>query len=752
MTGGAGRGGCRLAARGAPQPPTGGLAGHPRELGPRRDLEEVIGELRRQAAVVGIVAYVACRIGAPDRVGLAQEPVREPHVAIRVRAAELGQGLAGAASDLVLGDLEEGTDVAVRLAPAEHELEQGPLVCGERHGRKPTVWSTAATHESLLGRRSRGYVHGVLDGLASAAWKRPWTLLGAAAVLLASLLALAAGALGELGHSASEQPETGGPDLVLATRAAQEATPQVYEVALDAIEANLRSDPGVADLRVRGPVDAGRASIEVALAAPDAGEREETAGRLETRIDPGPLEVLPGGRIAELAEAEDAVLEDLWRLELLALPLAALLLAGGLGAWLAAGALASAAIGVGGSLATLRVAGALGDPSALATVPAAVVGVAAGIELAALAAARWRDEERLGSPEEALRSTVAEAATPMALAVLVALLAPAGLVASSYEPAASLAAACGLAAAWALAGCALVMPALFALGADSRPADERSSGIAAAARLASVPAAIARNRLRTIAAGALAVSLCVAVAVPAFDAHSDTLGPGDLAADSAPAQAAQIAASLPGPNLGPATSASESLLGSLPLAAALAAALLGAVLVVRSGTAWTLPLALSPPLATAAAAGASVALAGEDGRVFAGAMAAALSAVAAISAARTITAVEAVAFEREVDRRPGGVAGRAGARTLPACALATAIAGVGVAVLAGIELRAADQFAVAVVAGLVVDLVVIRPAALALLARLPGREGSRPSAGRRLRLAGWTRMSGRRHGRTGSPS
>jgi hypothetical protein len=603
----------------------------------------------------------------------------------------------------------------------------------------------------MLGRRSRGYGPGVLDGLASAAWKRPWTLVGAAAALLASLLAVAGGVLGELGYTPAGVPEGRGPDLLLATRASREATPPVYEVALEAIEANLRSDPGVADVRVRGPAGAGRASIEVALTAEDAGERQVTAERLQARVDPGPLEVLAGGRPAELEEAEDVVLEDLWRLEVLTLPLAALLLVGSLGVRPALGAAACAAIGVAGALAMLRVAGALGDPSPLATVPAAVVGVVAGIELAALATARWRDERRLGSPEDALRSTVSEAATPMTLAALVALLAPAGLVATGYGPAASLAIACGLAAAWALAGCALVMPALFALGARAGPAGARGDGITVAlvARLARLPSAIARSRLRTIAAGAMAVSLCVALASPAFDARSGVLGPGDLAAESAPAQAAQIATSLPGPSLDAA--ASESLLSSLPLAVALTAALLGAVLVVRAGTAWA--LALSPPLAAAAAAGVSVAMAGEGQTVFAGAMATSLAAVAAISAARTVTAMEAVAFEREVDPRPRGVAGRAAARTLPSCVLASVIAGVGAAVLAGIELRAAHQFAAALAAGLLVDLVVIRPATLAVLARLPRvGEGPHPGAGRRLRLAGWARKSRMRNGPGASPS
>lgn len=593
----------------------------------------------------------------------------------------------------------------------------------------------------------------MLDGLASAAWKRPWTLLGAAAALLASLLAVAGGVLDELGYTPAEVPEGRSPELLLATRASQEATPQVYGVALEAIEANLRSDPGVADVEVRGPAGAGRASIEVALAAADAGERQATAERLQARIDPGPLEVLAGGRLAELEEAEDIVLEDLWRLELLALPLAALLLAGSLGARPALGAAACAAIGVAGALAILRVAGALGDPSPLATVSATAVGVIAGIELAALATARWRDEQRLGSPEDALRSTVAEAATPMALAVLVALLAPAGLVASAYGPAASLTVACGLAAAWALAGCALVMPALFALGVRAGPAGERSDGIAVAvvARLAVLPGSIARSRLRTMAAGALAVSLCVAVASPAFDARSGLLGAGDLAAESAPAQAAQIAASLPGSSLDAA--ASGSLFTSLPLAAALTAVLLSGVLVVRAGTAWALALALGPPLAAAAGAGASVAVAGEGEMVFAGALATSLVAVAAISAARTVTAMEAVAFEREVDARPRGVAARAAARTLPSCVLASVIAGVGAAVLAGIELRAAHQFAAALAAGLLVDLVIIRPATLALLARLPrAGEGSRPRAGRRLRLAGWARRSRMRNGPGASPS
>ena len=95
-----------------------------------------VGELGGERVVGGVVAQVAGSVGAPDRVRLAEQVVGEPHVAIRVGAAELGERGAGAGADLGLGLAEQLREVVVALAPLEQQLQRRPLVGSHRHRAK----------------------------------------------------------------------------------------------------------------------------------------------------------------------------------------------------------------------------------------------------------------------------------------------------------------------------------------------------------------------------------------------------------------------------------------------------------------------------------------------------------------------------------------------------------------------------------------------------------------------------------------
>ena len=102
--GGSREAGAGAAARSSRPPAAARLAGQPGQLGAgnisRRRSLSVGGE----RVVGGVVAQVARGVGAPDRVGLAEQVVGEPDVAIGVGAAELGQRRAGAGADLGLLD------------------------------------------------------------------------------------------------------------------------------------------------------------------------------------------------------------------------------------------------------------------------------------------------------------------------------------------------------------------------------------------------------------------------------------------------------------------------------------------------------------------------------------------------------------------------------------------------------------------------------------------------------------------------
>jgi len=184
--------------------------------------------------------------------------------------------------------------------------------------------------------------------------------------------------------------------------------------------------------------------------------------------------------------------------------------------------------------------------------------------------------------------------------------------------------------------------------------------------------------------------------------------------------------------------AHRALLDWLPVAAAVAAGVLSTLLFAVLGTVTpsrlraVLPavaLAIVTLLPAAAAAGLLV-FVFQDGRLTEpldyaplggpalASLVAAVGAVAAVSAARTIQLAASIAVERELGFGPRAATPLAAALTLPAATAATLVGGAATVVLLGADLVAAKELGLAISAGLVLDLVLARALLAPALARL----------------------------------
>jgi RND superfamily putative drug exporter len=583
--------------------------------------------------------------------------------------------------------------------------------------------------------------------LADLALRRPRAVLVVNLALLAAAVVIAAGAPGRLGAGsvAIGSTEPSQPDLVVATTGSSPVRSAPYRVALRVISAQVRSDPGVAGLR-RGPVspDGRSTSLIVSLVPGDDADRQRAAERIEAGIDPGPLRVTYGGEIPAVLDARHDLSRDLWKLELGALALVAVALAAAQGPWLAIGPVLCAATAIAGTLAGLRIADAVADVSLVGFAPAAVLGLALGVEAACLLLARFGDEAVSVGRDEAIRRAVVaagEVALPVGLAATAA---TAGLFATTLGEAASMVLACVVAAILALASALLCVPALLALGA--RRPGEPIINDTGEPRLAWAPRGaaglVAGSRARTALVAAVVVAVMAVAALPLLHASGRPFSAADLPPGSEAAKATEVAA---GPSHGAeargtsasgtqltAPSDSESLFSKLPLAAAVSAAAIALVL----GIAFSpraIPVAIVALLPAGAACGLCV-LVFQDGHLASaigqrrqgaleiGAVASLLAALAAISASRAVIALRAVRGERALGLAPVRAAETAAAFTVPAAILATLAAGAGAGVLAGTDLYPAREFGLAVAAGLLIDLVLVRVPLVAAIARWGGSD------------------------------
>jgi RND superfamily putative drug exporter len=577
--------------------------------------------------------------------------------------------------------------------------------------------------------------------LADLALRRPWALLVGNLAVLVVAVALASGApdrlgIGSLALSDGRAP----PDLVVATTGEDPVRSRVYRVTLDVITSQIRSDPAVVSVR-RGEVsrDSRSTSLIVALEG-DEGERQRSAQRIEERIDPGPLRVAVGGEVATLLDARHSLSEDLWKLELLALPFVVLVLAGIFGLRLSAAPTICAATAIAGTLAALRIIGGLADVSLLAIAPAAAVGLALGVEAPRSMVARFRDEAALTTRDEALHRTVSAAwrsTLPLGLAAAVA---AGGLLATPLDQAPSLVLGCALAAALALASALVCVPPILAVSGAGGTEEGRTH------RPQLLAGWLAASRVRTVTAALLALVALLAAAAPTLDGESRPFAAQDLPAGTDARRAAQVsttasltrarerrAKSTPAKaaiRVGQPTS-EQSLFEDMPVVAAVSAAALALVLVACFRSLRLVPLAVVALLPAAGATGLAVLvfqdghLAGilgqdEQGALETGALATLLAALASIGAARTVGAVHAVRDKNAPGREPGWIANGAIGLVFAAAVAGTLIAGAASGVLAGSELYSAREFGLAVAAGLVLDLVLVRTPLLAALGRWGG--------------------------------
>jgi len=172
-----------------------------------------------------------------------------------------------------------------------------------------------------------------------------------------------------------------------------------------------------------------------------------------------------------------------------------------------------------------------------------------------------------------------------------------------------------------------------------------------------------------------------------------------------------------------------SLFADLPLAAGISAVAMAVVFGVgfRSRRA-PVPLAIASLLPAAAACGLCVLvfqeghLAGAigqkgQGALETGAVASLLTALVSVSAARSAAFLQASRDIELLGIDAGWTAYSAASLVLPAAIVATLITAAATGVLAGADLYAAREFGLAVAAGLLIDLILLRPAQVAVLAR-----------------------------------
>jgi hypothetical protein len=586
----------------------------------------------------------------------------------------------------------------------------------------------------------------VLGALATTAWGRPRVLLLGTAGLAVVLGAIAYAAAPGLGLGSSRLGEEREPDIVVAAEPRGKVTPQVQAVALETIAANVAADPAVASLAATDRRGA-RAWLEVEVGGDEADERAALE-RLREDIDPGPMRVHVGGETAELQEAARSAGADLWRLELLVVPLVVAVLVGLLGWRFVLAPILSALVAATGTLASLGLLGVIADPLLPAAVPALVVAVVLGIELSALLSMRLEDGVDPASAPEGLDRALAEEAAPLGLAAAAAVLAGSGLLATSLDLAGWIALAVGLAGVWAWAGAMLATTSAFALTRRRQDGPEGARERWPVPPIAASARTLARGFWRTAAATLLVVGALAALSFWSSGlgslGHTLPLEAVDLDRASEPARAAAIAGPLSLAGHEADLAVDTQLVGDMPLVAALAGGLLAAAFGLRFG-ARAVPFAVAALLPAGAAAGILFVvfedgtLAAELGQEPQGsvnvlALAFAVASLAAIAAARTASALETVRAERELDPGPPGIAERAAGLTLPGALTATVVVGALAGVLAGADLYPARELGLAVAAGLLLDLVLLRPVVLAAAARW-GAAG--PGERSRIRLPRW---------------
>jgi len=545
-------------------------------------------------------------------------------------------------------------------------------------------------------------------------------------VFLAAVMAVAIAGTASLpiGPTAASRSTAGEPDLVVATTGRDPVHSGVYRVALRVISSQVQADPAVGQVR-QGPVSKNNrsASLLVSFADVSPSDRQDAVERIETAVDPGPLVVSYGGEAATLLDARHELATDFWRLELLAMPFAALLVALALGARLAAAPIICAATAIAGAVAGLVLLGLVVDVSLLGTAPAAVVGLVLGIEAPCALFARFRAEGAMRAPrQEALRRAV-QTTTDLAVpAVVAASVVTVGLVATSLDQAPSMIVGCTLAAALALGSALVCAPAIVWLAGDDRHATGRAPVTVWLARWpAHLAGRLAGSRRATVLATSIGAALMLAAAIPLIHAQGQPFSALDLPTDSSAVKATALAGVTSG-------AGGDAVFGVLPLAAGVSAVALVVALGVLFRSRLALPIGVMSLLPAAGACGLAVLvfqdgeLAGaigmsEQGAIESGAAASLLVALASVSAGRSAGAMQAAQEATSGGLQAGWVAPWAASLLVPGAILASLIGAAATGVLAGASLYPAREFGLAVAVGLLLDLILVRVPVIAALAR-----------------------------------
>jgi uncharacterized membrane protein YdfJ with MMPL/SSD domain len=402
--------------------------------------------------------------------------------------------------------------------------------------------------------------------------------LGAYATTVPDRMALGGGSLGgseserladELADELGYQPQAA---FQVALTAREAIPPAAEGVAIRVVASQIQAIEGVGEvIEAEAAAGAELTALAVHLSADaDAETTAAVSDGLETKLDPGPLELSVGGGVPVQEGARQAALDDAPKLTALVLPLVLLLLAGSLGLRAGMVALLAALLAAAVVVAVLGLLDAVVELQAVAVPLAVLVAATLAIEFAAGLLFRYREESAtLGAGAEALEYSLhtmlkaAAIATASAGLVGVALLAidvefvrsggAALLAATLISPLLGLV---PMSAALVLRAEAEVGEAL-PLVADAATVDDAPRGFAAL---------LALGRARARGLVALLPVLAIAVlALPLLDAEAVGLDAAELPANDPAAEAgAGIAAAFGAGATGPLLVAVEGATAEVP--------------------------------------------------------------------------------------------------------------------------------------------------------------------------------------------
>jgi hypothetical protein len=362
--------------------------------------------------------------------------------------------------------------------------------------------------------------------ISSACAARPSLPAAIALVLVLASLPLWLHLPRHLGIGALEASAAGRPDVTVSATPDPTVPPRVASVAIGAARAQLESDPAVASVDTPGTDGGATAQLLVQLTDDSPASRLDSISGFRAEIDPGPLTIEIGGPETRLQQLRARLGGDLWRIAVLVLPFALLLLSALSGWRWAVCSLLAAVAGFALSMALLRLLGCPLDVSLLAAAVAAPVAIAAAIEVALALAYRAFDLPREAGRGDRLEAAVSEGVRDGLTWALFAAVAGVLALLSGFEQASALAVGALCGALGGLAAGLLVGVAALAAGA-SLPLERFEAAGLIAGRLTGGAIASRQILARAITAVRWALLLIMLAAAGVFAyLLRDTLGDG----------------------------------------------------------------------------------------------------------------------------------------------------------------------------------------------------------------------------------